>query len=119
MNISKNRRTEKLEISTKARAIVEIRSWSYFHDFESLKIRRSLKALKAETGPFPELVEFSGNELLTTTSIMLKITTTASKMLNLSFIYSFGPIPIFLIIISMKNTPKKTILRTSKYYYSS
>jgi hypothetical protein len=54
MKMSRNSSTEKLEMSFKARAMVDIRNYSFFHDFESLNTRRSLKARKAEIGPFPE-----------------------------------------------------------------
>jgi hypothetical protein len=54
MKMSKKSKTEKLDISFNARAIVEIRNYNFFQDFESLNTLRSLKALKADTGPLPE-----------------------------------------------------------------
>jgi hypothetical protein len=82
MKIRRNRSTEKLEISLRARAIVDIRNYNFFQDFDSLKTLNSLKARKAEIGPFPLSESSSGIEKLTITSIMLTMTIIQSKTLN-------------------------------------
>lgn len=60
MNMSKKRSTEKLEMSFNDLTIVCKRSFRLVQDLASLNILRSLKALKAEIAPLPELIESPG-----------------------------------------------------------
>jgi hypothetical protein len=60
--MSRKSSTEKLEMYFKARAMVDIRNCSFFHDLDSLNTLRSLKARKAEIGPFPESAPSYGIE---------------------------------------------------------
>jgi hypothetical protein len=107
-NISK---TAKYLISSIVSASLTSNYPKDFQDLASLKTLSNLIALNPEKAP--PLVGTPA--YLTINSMILIITTTASKILKLSLTYLEGPSPVNLIIISPKKIHDKTSLIFSSW----